>query len=589
MSTDVQESAAAVDYDVVVVGAGPAGLTLANLLGTYGVKTLLIEQNKELIDYPRGVSMDDETFRVFQTVGLAEAVEKHTIPDQWIRYITKRGRQFASVEPRTREFGWPRRNSFIQPLVDKVLFEGLSRFPSVTVRMNEALVELSEVHDAVLATTRTAEGEEQSIKAKFIVGCDGGRSTVRKQINVSFDGKTDSTRWVVIDLANDPLGIPNAYLFCDPSRPQVSFALPHGIRRFEFMVFDHESDEDVVSPAGIRKLLSLFLPNPEVAQVIRARVYTHHARIASTFSVGRVLLAGDAAHLMPVWQGQGFNSGIRDASNIAWKLWMIVSGRADISLLSTYDLERRKHAQAMMSLTVLTGRIFSPTNRALAFVRDALTYVLGAIPPLRNYILQMRFKPMPQYRKGVVVPAKSLEKARVKEPAGRMFPQFPVLTAECHSTRLDDVVGAGWAVIGWSSDPRTYLSKADLDFYDRLKAKFITLLLRSEVATVADRKWASGLAVLVDRDLAFKEWFAQHQVAAVVLRPDRFVAAAATASSLSDVSNRLRDTNYFADLDRGLVRPVTPNAAGLVLDFAGRSNGQLNTQERGPRSAKIAH
>ena len=191
-------------------------------------------------------------------------------------------------------------------------------------------------------------------------------------MGVSFDGTTSSTRWLVVDCANDPLGHPNSEVGADPVRPYVSISIAHGIRRFEFMIHGDESDEEADSPAFVRRMLAQMVPDPERVDIIRHRVYTHHSRIAGAFRAGRLMIAGDAAHLMPVWQGQGYNSGIRDAANLGWKLAAVVNGQAEDALLDSYDVERRKHARAMIDLSTLVGRVISPTNRRVAALRDKL-------------------------------------------------------------------------------------------------------------------------------------------------------------------------------------------------------------------------
>ena len=157
-------------------------------------------------------------------------------------------------------------------------------------------------------------------------------------MGVDFVGQSPSTRWVVIDVRNDPLGLPNVYLGADPARPYVSIGLPHGIRRWEFMLFEDEGDEQVEDDAFVARLLDGHVPDPSSLDVIRRRVFTHHGRVASSFRQGRILIAGDAAHLMPVWMGQGWNSGIRDATNLAWKLASVT--RAG-SMLVTQPTEKR--------------------------------------------------------------------------------------------------------------------------------------------------------------------------------------------------------------------------------------------------------
>ena len=168
------------------------------------------------------------------------------------------------------------------------------------------------------------------------------------------------------------------------------------------MIHADESDEQAEDPAFIRQMLGRLVPYPERVDVIRHRLYTHHSRIAGAFRSGRLLLAGDAAHLMPVWQGQGYNSGIRDAANLGWKLAAVLNGQADDALLDTYDVERRKHARAMIDLSTMVGRVISPTNRRVAALRDRMIRAASVVPTLKRYVLEMRFKPMPRYEQGAV-------------------------------------------------------------------------------------------------------------------------------------------------------------------------------------------
>ncbi|MDB5840155.1 MAG: 3-(3-hydroxy-phenyl)propionate hydroxylase [Herminiimonas sp.] len=507
--------------DVVIVGAGPVGLLTANYLGAEGIKVVVLESFDELIDYPRGVGMDDECLRSFQAVGLAEAVLPHTTPNQWMRFITGKGRCFASIEPRTDDFGWPRRNAFIQPLADQVLFEGLARYPNVAVKFSHTLESFVQDDGGVTLQVTDGAGKTLRIRSQYVIGCDGGRSTVRKTLNIPFEGETDSNRWIVIDLRNDPLGTPNAYMHCDPSRPYVSIALPHGIRRFEFMLFEGEAQGDVVSPETLRVMLAKVIPHPERVDMIRARVYTHNARLAGRFRERRVLLAGDAAHIMPVWQGQGYNSGMRDATNLAWKMALVVRGLADARLLDTYGEERREHAAAMISLSLTAGKIFSPTNPAVVALRDGLTWLLNYIPPVKRYFVEMRFKPMPRYRTGALVYADGVD---ASSPVGRMFIQPQVTTADGRTVKLDDVLGSSFSIICWGIDPVYWMSDATRDFWNNLGAKIISVRPTTQLAYEVERH-SPDLTLIADAQGRLKEWFGSHPSSVVFLRPDRFVAA----------------------------------------------------------------
>ena len=390
------------DVDVVIVGAGPVGLTLANILGLQGVRTLIVEDRDTLIDYPRGVGLDDESLRTFQSIGLVEAILPHTVPNQILRFFDGKRRLLAEMAPPDARFGWPKRNGFVQPLVDAELLRGLDRFDHVDVRWSTRMENCVQDADGVTVDVVTA-GERSSVRARYAVGCDGGRSATRHLMGVSFEGTTSATRWLVVDLASDPLGHPNSEVGADPRRPYASISIAHGIRRFEFMIHADETDEQVERPEFIARMLAPFVPHPDKVDIIRHRVYTHHSRIAGAFRKGRMLLGGDAAHLMPVWQGQGYNSGIRDAANLGWKLAAVVKGEAGDGLLDSYDAERRKHARAMIDLSTLVGRVISPTNPRIATLRDKVIRGASVVPTLKRYVLEMRFKPMPRYDTGAVV------------------------------------------------------------------------------------------------------------------------------------------------------------------------------------------
>lgn len=528
--------------DVLIAGAGPVGLTLANFLAMQGVSCLIIDQGASLIDYPRGVGIDDECLRTFQAAGLADSVTAHTTPNHWMRFMTAKGRCFASIEPRTDDFGWPRRNAFVQPLVDRVLFAGLERFSHAQVKFGNTLTRFTDHGDHVEAITQTADGEESSFHARFLIGCDGGRSTVRSQLGLGFDGSTESTKWLVVDIENDPLGIPNAYLHCNPARPYVSIALPHGIRRFEFMVMPGETEEQIVTPEKLHELLGKVCEHPERLRLIRSRVYTHHARLASQFRVGSVLIAGDAAHLMPVWQGQGYNSGIRDAFNLGWKLSLVVKNLCAPQLLDTYEQERRPHARAMIAISQLAGRIFSPTTRIAAWTRDVVLLLLNAVPPVKRYLLQMRFKPMPSYDCGAIVPERD---PKPSTPVGKLFIQPRVSTTDGRIVLLDEAVGPGLAVLGWNIDPARDMDDAARALCARLDVRLF--VVKPTVAIHEPVAMGSSTITLGDCTGRIKEWFGAQRGSIVFLRPDRFVGAISTPENVTALTHKFAAALSYID------------------------------------------
>ncbi|MGN5236550.1 MULTISPECIES: bifunctional 3-(3-hydroxy-phenyl)propionate/3-hydroxycinnamic acid hydroxylase [unclassified Rhodococcus (in: high G+C Gram-positive bacteria)] len=514
--------------DVLIVGAGPVGLTLANILGARGLQVLIAEERDVLIDYPRGVGLDDESMRAFQGIGLAGKVEQHLIPNQILRFVNGDGDLLAEMAPSQAQFGWPRRNGFVQPLVDAELLEGLGRFDTVEVCWSTPMQSLREDGDGVVVELLDG-GALREVRARYVVGCDGGKSRTRHIIGTAFDGVTSSTRWLVVDLAHDPLGSPNSYVGADPERPYASISIAHGIRRFEFMLMDDEHDSEVDDIGFVRTLLGLHIPRPEDAEIIAYRIYTHHSRIAGEFGRGRIFIAGDAAHLMPVWQGQGYNSGVRDAVNLGWKLAAVCAGQADPDLLTTYDAERRGHARAMIDLSTMVGRVISVRDTRLAWLRDRVLRAAAALPTLKRYILEMRFKPMPRYETGAVVPLPGKD-----SPVGRMFIQPEVVT-ENGRCLLDEALGNWFAVLCWNNDPTAVLDKPSVEAWCKIGARLVAVV---PAAQIGQTSYDESVTVVGDPG-QLKAWFDVHRESVLFLRPDRFVAAAGIAQDASLLSTRL--------------------------------------------------
>jgi 3-(3-hydroxy-phenyl)propionate hydroxylase len=557
------------DTDVLILGAGPVGLTLANLLGGYGISTLVADAGEKLIDYPRGVGLDDESLRSFQTAGVVAQVLPHTTPQHIMRMVNGKGQVLANVAPGAQDYGWSRRNGFIQPLVDAELLEGLSRYDHVDVRFSHTLLGYVDDADGVTATVELGDGSRTTVRARYLVGCDGGRSITRKSMGVTFEGQSSPTRFLVIDVRNDPLGTPNAYLGADPVRPFVSIGLPHGVRRFEFMIFDHETDEQVADPRFVHELLARHVPEPAGLDFIRQRVYTLHARIAGAFRKGHVLIAGDAAHLMPVWQGQGYNSGVRDATNLAWKLTAVLRGIADDGLLDTYDTERRDHAKAMIDVSVAMGRILSPTNKAVAGARDKLAAALNLVPAAKRWIAEGRYKPKPRFHVGALVEA--VGPAAEGQPVGQMFPQPRVDTRTEQNVLLDDVLGPWFSVLVWGNDPRQVFDQNSLNTLTRLGVKLISVRpstqLHWDAAPTGDPREALDVTVIGDATGRLKTWFDTHPVGFVIVRPDRYVAAAAVSQHAPSVTTALAAALHLTPGDHDAARPlldVAQPAAGAV-------------------------
>lgn len=518
--------------DVAVIGAGPTGLMLANLLGLHGLRVHVFEAESELIDFPRGVGMDDETLRTFQAAGLVDAVLPHTVPHQLLVFVDRGQRDLARLAPPTAELGWPRRNGFVQPLADRVLLEGLTRFgPRVEVHWSSQVTQLRQDEDGVELLVEDPDGV-RAVRAGYAVGADGGRSFTRRSLGLEFAGRSAKADWFVIDIRNDPLGRPGAYVCADPRRPYVSIGIPHGIRRFEFMLKPGETEAVAMTDEFVRGLLEPLVPRSAPVELIRRRVYTHHSRMAERFRSGRVFLIGDAAHVMPVWQGQGYNSGIRDALNLSWKLAMATRGEAGNGLLDSYEAERRDHVSAMIQLSTWVGRLVSVTNPVVAAVRDLFFRALSAVPRTKAYIVQMRFKPMPAMTDGALTRVGS---SSDPTPVGRLFIQPTVSTRAKPAIKLDDALGPWFALIAWNNDPCAILDEDARRRLERIGVRLVAA--RPDVQLDWDETGTADDSVLIvgDVDGSLKRWFDANSESVVLLRPDRIVGGASTAYAASDM------------------------------------------------------
>tara|TARA_Y100000739_G_scaffold229632_1_gene245141 strand:- start:4406 stop:6004 length:1599 start_codon:yes stop_codon:yes gene_type:complete len=442
--------------DVIIIGAGPTGLLLANLLGVMGVNTIIVERNESTVTEPRAVSIDDESMRSLQSAGLANEVQKIITRGYGSIYKGPNGKMFSEVKPTSKEFGFDKRNAFEQPKLEALLHNGLKRFDTVKSHFKTTLVGFEQNSQKVSVFLEPEAGGKYTIEAKYLVGCDGGQSKVRKDLQIKMLGSTFKEPWLIVDLKTTCNNGFHTEVLCDPKRPCISLPGPDGIRRYEFKLHKNENEDAVIKEDNVRKLLASVGPDKN-EEFRRIKVYTFHARLAEIWRKGRIFLAGDAAHLTPPFAGQGMNSGLRDSHNLGWKLSEALRHKKipDV-FLDSYENERKPHAQAMIDLALRMGRIMMPSSTINgALVRQAFK-VLSLYPPARDYIVQMRYKPKPRFSKGLVWP--DLCKSSI---VGQMFPQPVVESFDRKRVLLDSLLDNKIAVLILSEKPEQAISYDD--------------------------------------------------------------------------------------------------------------------------------
>ena len=508
--------------EVAIVGAGPVGLVLANLLGVHGVRTIVLERNTGTVDEPRAIAIDAESLRTVQALGLYEQVAAECMLGFDAEYVDASGARLFQVALRETPYGHAQQNAFDQPVLERQLLDGLARFPHVTVRFRNTLEGFTQEAYGVRLAARGVDGEPRTLRADFLVGCDGGRSTVRAVLGIAMRGTTAPQRWLVIDTLDPHLAdtLPCRF-FCDPARPGMTLRKLHGKRRWEWMLLPGETDAQLLDDATIRDLLARWT-RPEQVRIERKCVYTFHSIVADRYRAGRALLAGDAAHMMPPFAGQGMNGGVRDAANLAWKLWAVLRGHATAELLDTYQLERREHVIAATRLANQLGAVIQPTAWWMALLRDAFFTAVNATSWGREWFESWLGASLrvPRLHAGVFVPHGGREGAPAPL-AGQMLVQPRVLGGDGREVPLDELLGPGFAVLGYGDDPRA-LDADTRAYWTGLGARLVRVVPAGTAAALATDE---AVTEAVDVTGALGTFVGDHPARLLAIRPDRFCAA----------------------------------------------------------------
>jgi flavoprotein hydroxylase len=518
----MSQGSGAGDVDVAIVGCGPVGAVLATLLGQQGRRVLVVERHAAAYPLPRAVHFDHEVGRILQACGIGDELRAISEPGSEYEWRNGSGQVLLRFGGRdVGPCGWPDSSMFWQPALERLVEEAATAQPTVEVRRGTALVALDDHGDGVtLHLAPTGGGPAETVEVRFVVGCDGANSTVRDLLGTAVTDLGFFYDWLIVDLqfhearSFDPVNVQ----ICEPTRPTTMVSGGPGRRRWEFMRLPHETVAELDDMARAWQLLEPWDVTPADAVIERHAVYRFQARWAEGWRSGNVVLAGDAAHQMPPFAGQGMCSGIRDAANLAWKLDLVLDGRAPVELLDAYEAERAHNVRTVIELSMALGEVICITDPDAAAARDeamGLGAAAGAQPQ----------PALPGLTGGIV---------RLGDPAGgQLLPQGCVDLGD-GPVLLDDAFGPGWRLVAVDPAAVADLPAEALAWFTSLGGSIVVV------------------APAVDVDGTYAAWSAEHGIAVGLQRPDfhlfgTAVDPAGAAGLLADLRDALEAPTHLLD------------------------------------------
>ena len=481
---------------VVIVGAGPTGITAATLLAQYGIECLVLDRWASVYPQPRAVHLDDEIFRIVARLGVAEEFAAISRPALGLRLLDSATRTLAEFQrdPAHSVHGFPQANMFDQPDLEALLRANLKHYPCVELRGDVEVTDIVEDgHGRILVTFGDrADGAKHVVEAGYVLGCDGANSVVRSCIGAGMHDLKFDQRWLVVDIATsvDLDQWDGVHQVCDPIRAATYMRIGDTRYRWEFQLLRGETADDFATIDALRPLIAPWVGHipPADLTVVRVTEYTFRAKLADHWRRGNVFLLGDAAHLTPPFIGQGMGAGLRDAMNLAWKLAGVLNGDLPAAVPETYEQERKPHARFMIGMALGMGWAMTAGGDVGNLMRRLVVPRLHFVPGLRNKLVESRTPAL--HRSALVTKAR-----RPRELAGTLFPN-PVVAG---GKRFDTVLGNGFAVV---TTVRPYA--------------FQCAMLEEHGAVVHIAEPGSELA----------RWLRRGRATAAIIRPDRTVMCA---------------------------------------------------------------
>lgn len=478
-------------YDVLILGYGPVGAALANLLGQAGHSVAVADMHRQVFDMPRAVNLDQEALRLFQRIGLAEKISEGCAMHPGTDFVGADGELIKSIRSASPPYplAWPANIMFVQPEAEKTLRAHVGMLETVDEYLEHTAVAFEQTDDTVAVSFDTPSGIK-TLRARYLIGCDGANSPTRNWIGATQTDLGFSEHWVVVDawLQRETPLPPRTTQYCNPKAPTSYVVCSDNLRRWEMKILPGENFDEYNNIEKVKARLAPFV-DVDALKFWRTAVYHFDAKVADKWHDRRVFLAGDAAHTMPPFLGQGLNSGLRDVANLSWKLSRVLLGLSDESLLSSYQTERRPHIFALTEITKDLGQIVGETDTVKAAERDILLRAEMA----EHGVITVRQALIPAISDGFF-------DAKGDELKGSLAPQ-PRVVCEGETHLLDDLM-SGFSMVEPASSHRTL-----------------------KVSTSVEGNSISSFECEDTQELMIK-FLADHDLAYVLIRPDGVIWSA---------------------------------------------------------------
>lgn len=529
--------------DFIVSGYGPAGATIAGLLGRRGWRVAVLDQAAAIYDKPRAITADHEALRAFQEIGVADEIAATTTPHPGTDYYGIEGQVIKRFYPGSDEpLGWTQNWMFVQPELEATLRKAVQGMSNVQELLQHQLLDVSQDANGVEARVRRlSDDTTHTLRARWLIAADGASSTVRKQFAPVIEDLAFDEWWLVVDAwLRKPIELPpRCVQYCRPSRPGTYIVGPDALRRWEIKIMPGESPELFKDHTEVWRVLGEFVDTSGLEHC-RTAIYRFHALVAQQWRHGRVFLLGDAAHQMPPFLGQGLCAAVRDAYNLAWKLDAVMRGRAMPELLDTYTEERKRHVRTVVGHAKAFGLIIGELDEAAARERDQR--LEAELLSGRAETVRARF--IPGLETGLI----DLDSSGAPMPgAGELFVQPWVRESDGGWRRLDDVVGTNFAIYTATAGVLDALDEATRARWQELDGRWVRLRSADSSPDAAGEE-----LLLEERDGLLRNLFDAQGALAILVRSDRYVYGVA------------HSTGDLRRMVHGLAQAIVPRAAAAA-------------------------